>query len=74
MILPYEAESWQNLKSIVEADFPQIKNWPDNKWLTMNLEKLTLNNLPFENFHFINNDQDHSILAKEKTKYLGVPI
>lgn len=78
----YEADTWQHLKSIVEADFPQIKNWLDHRLLTMNLEKTyyvpfkcnTTNKVPFDNLHFTNNGQDHTILPKTKTKYLGVII
>lgn len=78
----YEANSWVELKEKAENDFILIKNWLENRLLTINYEKTSY--IPFSCNSFgspsfntlnINMGTEALTISREKTvKYLGVII
>lgn len=82
IVVFYKADTWENLRTIVETGFPQLKNWLEHKLLTVNLKKTSY--LPFScnrsgtpSFRSINITtigEQCTILPEEKVKYLGVMV
>ena len=78
----YKAETWDELQAIAENDLKYIKNWFDNKLLTLNLEKTTYlpfrcnksNFPPFKSLDIEIQGKKYSIKPETKVKYLGLVI
>lgn len=78
----YKAKTWEELKTLVENDLRNIKNWFDHKLLTVNIDKT--NYIPFScnkisqpSFETIDIEFEgntYSILPEMKVKYLGLFI
>lgn len=78
----YSSETWEMLKSIVEKDLKQIKNYFDSKILTINYNKThylpitsLAGNLPnYKSLQIRDGDKVLEIASAEKVKYLGIYI
>lgn len=78
----YKAETWGNLKEIVEKDLKKIKCWFDQKLLTVNLEKTCYlpfscnmsNTPPFRSINIVDQGTQYTLQPEEKVKYLGIYI
>lgn len=76
----YEADTWQELKLLVENDMKQIKDWFDHKLLTINLQKthfipFSCNkaNLPlFKKIVVKTQGKVFNIESVQEIKYLGI--
>lgn len=79
-VIFYQAPTWQEIKSTAEKDFEFIKDWFDDKLLTVNFEKTHV--LPFScnksgvpPFHQLEINTEGKILTLKSvtaTKYLGI--
>lgn len=82
-VLLYHSNNWDNLKEIVEQDLKCIKDWFDNRLLTINFQKTFF--LPFTSYKSslpkyesinlkINDAEIIEIKSKASIKYLGIYI
>lgn len=78
-VLFLEATNWESLKTIAETDLKEIRNYFNNKYLTLNLNKT--NYLPFylydtsaPSFDQLTVDSNFHITPVTEIKYLGIII
>lgn len=78
----HKADTWSELKNIVETDLSTLKNWFDYKLLTLNFEKsfylpFSCNKAGLPSFDQLNINTlgtQRAILPKTEIKYLGIII
>lgn len=79
IVVTYRDDSWQGLKSKAEKDFSHIKNWFDDRKLTINMNKTKYlpftsysNSLP--NLGNLNTMSNMQIAEADDIRYLGIHV
>lgn len=75
----YTGDTWNSLKTKVEIDIKNIKDWLDDKLLTLNAAKtfylpLSCNKTTLPDFDHLNVNNEFFIMPTEEVKYLGIMI